>query len=301
MQIIGHHKEREVLRQSREHQDIAQAYLFIGPRSIGKSLCALELAASLAQEPLFEPSEEKPHPYDVMILQPLEETKRGVTKTKNISAESVREALTFLASYPASGSFRVLIIEDAHRLSETAQNVLLKTLEEPQSSAVIILVTHEIGAILPTVLSRVKRVRFDFVPEAVIRDDLARLYSGDKLGAVAPFFYALGRPGMIRLALDHPENFVVERELLGSLFRLSTLSSAERLALAEKLGGNTEQTIRLLEWWLPGLYHQAIKLGETKTTKRFYELLDEVEKTMRLLKTTQSNARLLLEKLFLSV
>lgn len=301
MNIIGHHKQREVLRQSTERQDIAQAYLFVGPRSIGKSLCALEFATHLVAEAGFEPSAEKPHPYDVMILRPHEETKRGVTKTKKISAESVREALTFLASFPVSGGFRVLIVEDAHRLSETAQNVLLKTLEEPQSSAVIILVTHEIGAMLPTVLSRVKRVRFDFVPEAVIREDLVALYSGDKLGLVAPFFYALGRPGMIRLALDYPENFIVERELLGSLFRLSTLTSAERLTLAEKLGGNTEQTIRLLEWWLPGLYHQALKLTETKITKRFYKLLDEVEKTMRLLKTTQSNARLLLEKLFLSV
>lgn len=301
MNIIGHHKQREILRQSTGRQNIAQAYLFVGPRSIGKSLCALEFSAELVGEADFEPSAEKPHPYDVMILRPFEETKRGVTKTKNISAESVREALTFLASFPVSGGFRVLIIEDAHRLSETAQNVLLKTLEEPQSSAVIILVTHEIGAILPTVLSRVKRVRFDFVPEAVIRADLAVLYSGDKLTAVAPFFYALGRPGMIRLALDHPEDFIVERELLGSLFRLSTLSSAQRLTLAEKLGGNTEQTTRLLEWWLPGLYHQALHFTEGRGVKRFYTLLDEVEKTMRLLKTTQSNARLLLEKLFLSV
>lgn len=301
MNIIGHHQERKNLRQSVDRVDLAQAYLFTGPRSIGKSLCALEFAARLAQEADFEPSTDKPHPYDVMVLRPLEEVKRGVTKTKSIPAESIREALSFLGQFPASGGFRVLIIEDAHRLSETAQNVLLKTLEEPQSTAVIILVTHEAGAILPTVLSRVKRVRFDFVPEAAIREDVAHLYSPDQLAAVAPFFYTLGRPGMIVAALERPESFVAERELLSSLFRLSTLSYAERLALAEKLGGNLEQATRLLEWWLPGLYHQAVKLTETKATRRYYMLLDEVEKTMRLLKTTQSNARLLLEKLFLAV
>ena len=301
MNIIGHHQERQNLRQSVDRNDLAQAYLFTGPRSIGKGLCALEFAACLAQEGMFEPTVDKPHPYDVMVLRPVEEVKRGVTKTKSIPAESIREALSFLSQFPVSGGFRSLIIEDAHRLSETAQNVLLKTLEEPQSTAVIILVTHEVGAILPTVLSRVKRVRFDFVPEAVIREDVATLYTPDRLEAVAPFFYALGRPGMILGALEHPETFVTERELLGSLFRLSTLLYGERLTLAEKLGSNLEQTIRLLEWWLPGLYYQAIKLTETKATRRYYVLLDEVEKTMRLLKTTQSNARLLLEKLFLAV
>lgn len=301
MNIIGHYTERETLRQSLTKGSLAQAYLFVGPRSVGKSLSALEFAAALAQEPDFEPSAEKPHPYDVMVLRPEEEVKRGVTKVKNIPAESVRDALSFLSRIPATGGFRVLVIEDAHRLSETAQNVLLKTLEEPEPTAVIILVTHEVGAILPTVLSRVKRVRFDFVPEAVIRDALADRYPAPALGEVAPFFYTLGRPGMILAALEQPEAFASERELLGALFRLSTLSLAERLSLAEKLGGNTERTIRLLEWWLPGLYHQALKLSEAKASTRFYGLLDEVEQTMRLLKTTQSNARLLLEKLFLAV
>jgi DNA polymerase-3 subunit delta' len=301
MRIIGHHKEREVLRQSTERQDIAQAYLFFGPRSVGKSLCALEFASQLTGEPDFIPSEEKPHPYDVMVLRPLEETKRGVTKTKSIPAVSVREALTFLSQFPVAGKFRVLIIEEAHRLSETAQNVLLKTLEEPQSSAVILLVTHEVGAILPTVLSRVKRVRFDFIPEEELRQSVTSFVPEEALTEVAPFFFALGRPGMVLSALKDPKTFVVERELLGSLFRLSTLTLAERMTLAETLGQQGERTIRLLEWWLPGLYQQGRKLTDTLTTTRFFSLLDEIEKTMRLLKTTESNKRLLLEKLFLMV
>lgn len=290
-----------MLREALEEGNIAQAYLFTGPRGIGKSLCALEYAALLAKEPDFEQSADKPHPYDVMVLRPLAETKRGVTKVKNISAEVVREALVFLSHFPVASGYRVLIVEDAHRLSETAQNVLLKTLEEPQSTAVIILLTHEVGAILPTVLSRVKRVRFDFVPEETLQEALALRYGKEELGQIAPFFFALGRPGMVLSALHDPEAFVLERELLAKLFQLSTLSLAERLSLAEKLGLHADRTIRLLEWWLPGLHRQALQMTERKGTVRFFGLLDEVEKTLRLLKTTQSNARLLLEKLFLAV
>ena len=241
MRIIGHHKEREALRKAAGKSAAAQAYLFTGPRGIGKSLCALEFASLLARDPAFEPTADKPHPYDVLILRPLEETKRGVTKTKNISAESVRDALRFLGHFPAGGGMRVLIIEDAHRLSETAQNVLLKTLEEPQSTAAIILLTHEPGALLQTVLSRVKRVRFGFVSEDVIREEMDSMYTKEELAEVAPFFFALGRPGMILSALHDPDAFALDRDLLSALFRLSSLSLAERLTLAEKLAQHAEQ------------------------------------------------------------
>ncbi len=295
MHIIGHEHERARLKQSIEGE-VVQSYLFTGPRSVGKALCALEFASALVGEPSFEPSSDKPTPYDVRVLRPLEETKRGITKKKSIPAEEVREGLSFLSQYPARGRYRVLIILDAHRLSETAQNVLLKTLEEPVSSAVIILVTHEVGAILPTVLSRVKRVRFGFVSEGELRGGVEGL-PGDT-SAIAPFFYGLGRPGMIMSALERPEDFATSRELLGSLYRLSTLSLAERMSLAERLGSETERAVELLEWWLPGLHEQAKAVKERPLATRYYALLENVTETMHLLKTTQSNARLLLEKLF---
>jgi DNA polymerase III, delta subunit len=301
MDIVGHEREREVLAKGLEQGSFAQAYLFIGPRSIGKSLCALEYASLLTREPHFSPTPEKPHPYDVMVLRPLTETKRGITKTRSIPAESLREALQFLGQYPAAGGHRVLIIEEAHRLSETAQNALLKTLEEPKSTAVIILVTHEIGALLPTVLSRVKRVAFQLVPEEKIREAAEKIYSAPERAVVAPFFYALGRPGMVWRALRNPDSFVTERELLGSLFRLSTLRTNERLTLAEKLATDTERTIELLEWWLPGLHRQAQKETDVRITKVYFRFLAMGEETVRLMKTTQSNARLLLEKLFLAL
>ena len=300
MHIIGHLKERKAL-----HQNLgtlfSQAFLFYGPRGVGKSLCALELAALLALEPDFAPTNDKPHPFDVMVIRPLLVIKRGVTKMKKIPAEDIRDALNFLGRFPANGGFRTVVIEDAHRLSETAQNVLLKTLEEPNHSTVIILVTHELGSILPTLLSRVKRVRFDFVEEEIIRHGLAEYFPQYRAEEVAPFFFALGRPGMILAALAKDSQFSAEREKLGTLFRLSTLSLSERLKLAEKLSTNADLTVRLLEWWLPGLYNQAKKIKEKHLTRRFYALLEAVEQTITLLKTTQSNTRLLLEKLFLSI
>src|SRR6185369_16693775 len=110
-----------------------------------------------------------------------------------------------------------------------------------------------------------------------------------------------GRPGIIINALLQPENFTAIRGKLGQLFRLSTLSLSERLSLAEAMSLHTEESILLLEWWLPGLHSQALKATEKKMTKKYFELLSEIEKTIGLMKTTQSNTRLLLEKLFLNI
>lgn len=301
MQIIGHPKERERLQSLVAREHISQGYLFFGPQSVGKSLLAQEFACSLVSEPDFEPTAEKPHPFDVCIIRPETETKRGVTKEKSIGAESMRDALLFLGRYPAAGKFRVVIIEDAHKLSLTAQNVLLKTLEEPNPTAVIILVTHEIGSIISTIFSRVEKVRFDYVPLALIESGVRALLPPDKDHSIASFFFSLGRPGMILRAAKDPEGFKDERDKLERLFRLSTLSLAERLKLAEELSKNVPETIRLLEWWLPGLHTQALRNTDIHYTKRFFGLLEKGEQTLLLLKTTQSNARLLLEKLFFTL
>ncbi len=301
MFIIGHHKKRARLKKLALENRLAQSYLFAGPQGVGKSLCALEFASVLAGEPDFEPSVDKPHPFDVLIVRPEDETKRGVTKQKSISAESMREALLFLGRFPAAGRFRVVIIEEAHKLSQTAQNVILKTLEEPNKTAVIILVTHETGSLAPTIISRVERVRFGYVSPEEIEAGIDALFAHDTPHTIAPFFLALGRPGMAVRAARDPQSFAEEKEKLGRLFRLSSLALGEKLKLAEHLSKNVPETVRLLEWWLPGLHTQAMKGSDARHTARFLGLLDEVEQTLILLKTTQSNARLLLEKLFFSI
>ena len=299
MKIIGHHKERERLKQLALENKLSQGYVFVGPQSVGKSLCALEFASVLASASDFEPTEDKPHPFDVLVVRPEEVTKRGVTKQKSISAEAMREALLFLGRFPAEGRFRVVIIEEAHKLSQTAQNVILKTLEEPNPTAVIILVTHEPGSLVPTILSRVERVRFGYVSPEEIERGIEALSLPNKGNVIASFFFALGRPGMIVRAARDPESFAGEREALARLFRLSTLSLSERLKLAETFAKDVPKTVRLLEWWLPGLHTQALKGTDAAYMARFFGLLEAAEQTLALLKTTQSNARLLLEKLLL--
>ncbi len=302
MNIIGHKKNRERLALLATREKISQSYLFFGPQGIGKSLCAFEFALQLVSQPHFEPSENNPYPFDVMVMKPKEETRRGITKQKNIGAEEIRESLSFLSHFPMQGRFRVLIVEDAHKLSLSAQNVLLKTLEEPNESAVLILVTHEVGNLISTLLSRVERVRFHYVPVEEMQSDRSLFFSHHTdQQTIAPFFFSLGRPGVVKEALADPKKFHQKQEMLSRLFRLSTLSLSERMILAEELSKNVPEMITLLEWWLPGLHKQALESKSFSHTKQFFRLLQDIESTLTLLKTTQSNARLLADTLFLSL
>jgi DNA polymerase-3 subunit delta' len=82
-----------------------------------------------------------------------------------IGVGEVREAIHQLQYSPFEGNFRVLTVENAEKLTDEAQNALLKTLEEPPSKAVIVLVTPLFGALIPTVASRCRGVRFGLLPE----------------------------------------------------------------------------------------------------------------------------------------
>lgn len=300
MEIIGHHKERAALQKLLAEGRMGQSYLFSGPESIGKRLVALDFAYQLVGQSDFVASEDQPTPLDVQLLEPVSETKRGVVKKKGLSTKEVRESLRFLQETPFQGPYRVLIITDAHLLSLGAQNALLKFVEEPEPTAVLIFVTHESGVLLDTLRSRLLGVRFDFVPEALLKGE------GEKFDIrvteeVPAFFFSLGRPGVLLEAKRKPELFKKKKEALAKFFRLSNLSTAERLRLAESLASDVPTLIQLLEWFLPGLHTQTTKEKDEAKLSRYFLLLEKITQALVRLKKPESNARLVLENLLLAL
>lgn len=249
--IIGHTDILELLERFRE-KGSDQAYLFTGPDAVGKFLTALRWGLGLAgaSEQAFARLEagEEAFP-EIFVVAPEEETKRGVTREKDIPIKAILPLKRFLSFASPSGGKRVAIVRSAHRLTEKAQNALLKTLEEPPRDSVIILVTHLPGRLPETILSRVHTLTFGRVGE----QELAERF-GDVPGAEA--LIPLGQPGLlVRLRRD-ARALHDERHALAELTDLPT-RLGDRLDLAERLSKNLPLAERVLVWWAVVLEREA--------------------------------------------
>lgn len=267
---------------------LPQSFLFSGPRRLGKFLVALEFAETLAD---ISPGAHA-RDGDILVLGREKTMVTGIERSPMLLVENIREAEEFLSRFPVSGRYRIVIIDGVERLTLSAENALLRLLEEPNSTSVIILVTHLPGKLLATVRSRLFPITFS-------------LLSADEIRAFFPrsdlpnFFLNLGLPGLIAMASEFPQDFEKQKTLLRDLFQLSRLTWKERLVLAEKVASDPDGMDDLLEIWMAGLDRQQGK-GTTYplALAEFFEALLE---TLDQLALREGNPRLLLEKLFIRV
>jgi len=158
--ILGQENAISVLRSALRHHRIPHAYLFSGHEGVGKKFSAVTLAKALNCRELEDDScdhcvschkiDEGNHP-DVRIIEP---------DGQFLKIDQIRTLQKDVGYKPYEGKRKVYIIDHAETLRPEAANALLKTLEEPSSDSLIILVTANVYASLPTVISRCQLVRF---------------------------------------------------------------------------------------------------------------------------------------------
>ncbi len=144
---------------------VVHAYLFSGPAGTGKRTLADICARALLCKGLGE------KPCDVCpackrYLSGNHPDAHRLVPEKSIRVEDIRELIDALSVHSYEGGRHVVLIEDAHKMTPQAQNALLKTLETPPGDAVFFLMTDQMTALLPTVISRCRIVRFSVLEEA---------------------------------------------------------------------------------------------------------------------------------------
>jgi len=198
--IAGHQRALAQLTADIEQQRLAHAYLFVGEASLGKWAVAQALAQHLLPE---APLSRHPDYWfdDRNKLLKIKEIKLDPTDLPEYHQSTFQ---TFLNLKPAVATRRVAMVKNIGRLQDQSQAVLLKTLEEPHPNRVIILTTPSLNpfVVLPTVVSRCRRVFFHPVPAAEIEKLLlARGVKADRAATLAEL--ARGRPGWaVRVAGD---------------------------------------------------------------------------------------------------
>src|SRR5262245_39732755 len=158
--VIGQEHITELLKKAIESNRVHHAYLFCGPRGIGKTTCARILAMCLNAEggPKTQPDLQSAIAADIMKGNSLDcieidgASNRGIDEIR-----SLRESVKFAPSY---SRFKIYIVDEVHMLTTEAFNALLKTLEEPPPHVKFIFATTEPNKVPATIISRCQR--FDF-------------------------------------------------------------------------------------------------------------------------------------------
>lgn len=159
--VVGQQHVSQTLKNAIQNDHLAQAFLFCGPRGVGKTTCARILAKVLncqSPTPDMEPCDtcESCLSFNKNASLNISE----LDAASNNSVEHIRALIEQVRFAPQQGDYKIYIIDEVHMLSQQAFNAFLKTLEEPPSYAIFILATTEKHKIIPTILSRCQI--FDF-------------------------------------------------------------------------------------------------------------------------------------------
>lgn len=285
--IVGHKAQLDILDRVIRGKKNHHSFLFSGPEGIGKKMIAQRFGYRLTTNAvdglwtLYDGFDSDLHYIEPEVV---EKNKKMVIK--DISVEQAREAKKDL-SLSADKYAKVLIVNDAHRMTVAAQNALLKTLEEPSAHSYIILVTHNPHKLLPTVRSRCFDLQFTILTD----EELLQMDAHE-----SDITDAQGRPGYVHQLHNNPvfrDTVTYARTQLQGLFHKKI---HERMALAQELAKKDDDYITLfLTVWIYRIWRAG------HATKKYHLLMaaEKIEDLLQTLQKTNINKQLALEDLLI--
>ncbi len=283
--IVGHKKQIDFLKRSLELDKLSHAYIFSGQEKLGKKTIALKWAG-LINNHLFQ----EQHP-DFILIQAQDST---------ILVSQIRELIWRLSLKPSLLQYKIAIIDNAHLMGIDAQHALLKTLEEPKGKSVLILITDHPEVLFATIRSRCETMKFYPVSKNEIDEYLKKQdISQDKAREISVL--SGGKPGeAIDFALNYSE-LEERKKIAEELEKISSSLLYERFQYAKELS-QKENLKEILEIWLGFLREKLIRgIEESEDSQKLREKLNLLQQLYVLVSTSNVNARLALETLFINI
>ncbi|RZF62843.1 DNA polymerase III subunit gamma/tau [Sphingobacterium corticibacterium] len=180
--VVGQQHITSTLKNAIHNNQLAQAFLFCGPRGVGKTTCARILAKTINCEQISEQVEA------CGTCESCKSFQQGnsfsiheLDAASNNSVDDIRSLIEQVRIPPQAGKYKIYIIDEVHMLSQAAFNAFLKTLEEPPSYAIFILATTEKHKILPTILSRCQIFDFNRIKVEDMANHLAAIAQKEEI------------------------------------------------------------------------------------------------------------------------
>ena len=203
--VIGQDSITNTLKSAIKNNHLAQAYLFCGPRGVGKTTCARIFAKTINCNNLNENSEACDKCESCLSFNTLRSFNiHELDAASNNKVEDIRSLNDQVRIPPQIGKYSIYIIDEVHMLSSAAFNAFLKTLEEPPSHAIFILATTEKHKIIPTILSRCQIFDFNRIKIEDIVNRLMFVANSEGINAVEEALHIIGQKadGAMRDALS---------------------------------------------------------------------------------------------------
>jgi DNA polymerase-3 subunit delta' len=270
-QVIGQDKILALLGHSLKEDNIAHAYLLVGPRHVGKRTLALNLAQALNCDDPEPPCGQCHSCHRILEGKHADVTSLSLDSQVEIGIDDIRGLQRLANLPPYEGKCKVFIIDEAEYLSTEAANSLLKILEEPPPKVVWLLLAAEERRLLPTIISRCQRLELKPMPSKQIQQILTDSYNVDLDKAKLLARLCHGCLGWALSSLADNELLQKRSQKIDKLASLLTASLEQRFAYAQELAIQFNQDRRSimevmdtwLNWWhdlmlIRGDYKEAI-------------------------------------------
>jgi DNA polymerase-3 subunit gamma/tau len=251
--LVGQAHVSRTLKNAVAQNRLAHAYLFVGPRGIGKTSTARILAKALNCEkgPTVDPDGTCDNCKEIAAGNSLDVLE--IDGASNNGVEQVRELRDNVRYAPSKSRYKIYIIDEVHMLTAAAFNALLKTLEEPPPHVKFIFATTEPQKVLPTIVSRCQRFDLHRIPAKLIADHLQFIAKKEKitLESAAAHAIARGAEGGLRDAesmLDQLVAFCGEKISEGDVLNVFGFTSEQTVIdlTGKILGGETAPALDVL-------------------------------------------------------
>lgn len=274
-EIVGHEQIKEHMQAAIRDKKPFHAYLFQGEEGVGKEALARTFAAGLQCQ---SESADKPCKECVSCRQ-MESGNQPdviwVTREKaSLGVDEIREQLcNTMDIKPFSSPYKIYLVPEAEKMTEAAQNALLKTIEEPPEYGIVILMTSNISALLPTVQSRCLTMEFRPLSTAVVESYVKEHCQVPDYQARASAAFAQGNLGKA-MRYAKSEDFIERKDHIISLLRhVEQMDLSEMLAVIKDLGTRKDEVRDYID--LMVLWYRDVLLF--KATKDINQLLFQDE------------------------
>ncbi len=274
-EIVGHEQIKEHMQAAIRDKKPFHAYLFQGEEGVGKEALARTFAAGLQCQ---SESADKPCKECVSCRQ-MESGNQPdviwVTREKaSLGVDEIRDQLcNTMDIKPFSSPYKIYLVPEAEKMTEAAQNALLKTIEEPPEYGIVILMTSNISALLPTIQSRCLTMEFRPLSTAVVESYVKEHCQVPDYQARASAAFAQGNLGKA-MRYAKSEDFIERKDHIISLLRhVEQMDLSEMLAVIKDLGTRKDEVRDYID--LMVLWYRDVLLF--KATKDINQLLFQDE------------------------